>query len=208
MNNAIWDFDGTLYDSYPGMLKALLEIFAQHGLTLNPEQTLVAIKRNSIRQLMTELAPKVGADATELEAAFHRQEAQYLPMAKPYPQTAQTLKAMADQGNQHLLMTHRDHTAWELLQRDGLAGYFLGGVDSELNLPRKPDPAAINYLMDRFQLNPAMTAMIGDRRLDVVAGQRAHVKGIYLNIDGLNDAPQADFVVNQLQAIPSLFNRK
>ena len=29
--NAIWDFDGTLYDSYPGMMKALAALVTANG---------------------------------------------------------------------------------------------------------------------------------------------------------------------------------
>ncbi|WP_263849364.1 HAD hydrolase-like protein [Lacticaseibacillus saniviri] len=76
-------------------------------------------------------------------------------------------------------MTHRDKSAWTLLDRDGFADWFLGGVTTELHLKRKPDPEAINYLLMRYQLNPEVTVMVGDRRLDIVAGQNAHVHTAY-----------------------------
>ncbi|WP_368280429.1 HAD hydrolase-like protein, partial [Lacticaseibacillus paracasei] len=64
-----------------------------------------------------------------------------------------------------------------------------------------PAPDSIQYLLKRFQLNPAVTAMIGDRSLDVDAGINAGVKTIYFNVDGLNAAPQADFQVDHLEAV-------
>jgi len=205
MNNAIWDFDGTLYDTYPGMLQALLEVLKAQGITLNPDTTFETIKRGSIRDLLRDLAPQTGLSLTDLEAAYHKQEARYLPEAKPYPQTKAVLEAMVAQGNRHFLLTHRDQAAWEMLARDGLKDLFEGGVDRSQDLPRKPDPGAINYLLQQYDLTPEATAMIGDRKLDVLAGQAAHVKGIYLNIDGFNDAPGADAIVAQLSDIPPLF---
>ena len=80
-------------------------------------------------------------------------------------------------------------------------------MDADLKLPRKPAPDAIQYLLRRFQLNPAVTAMIGDRSLDVDAGINADVKTIYFNVDGLNAAPQADYQVNHLIEIPPLFRK-
>ncbi|KRM72713.1 HAD hydrolase-like protein [Lacticaseibacillus brantae] len=205
MRNAIWDFDGTLYDTYPGMLQALLEVLRAHGVDLNADKTFETIKRGSIRDLLRELAPKTGLTLVDLEAAYHKQEAQYLLDAKPYPQAAAVLETMVAHGNRHFLLTHRDEAAWDMLARDGLKHLFEGGVDRSQDLPRKPDPAAINFLLHRYALRPDETGMIGDRKLDVLAGQAAHVQGIYLNIDGFNDAPTADAIVAQLSDIPALF---
>ena len=91
------------------------------------------------------------------------------------------------------------------MAKDHAADLFLGGVDADLDLPRKPAPDSIQYLLKRFQLNPAVTAMIGDRSLDVDAGINAGVKTIYFNVDSLNAAPQADFQVDHLEEIPPLF---
>ena len=186
--NAIWDFDGTLYDSYPGMMKALAALVTANGGQIEPKT-------------------QVGRSVADLEADYHQRARAYLQDIHPYPEALAVLKAIKAQGGHNLLLTHRDRSAWEILAHDQADTLFLGGVDADLKLPRKPAPDAIQYLLRRFQLNPAVTAMIGDRSLDVDAGINADVKTIYFNVDGLNAAPQADYQVDHLIEIPPLFRK-
>lgn len=117
------------------------------------------------------------------------------------------MKAIQATGGQHLLLTHRDRSAWEILALDTADTLFLGGVDADLKLPRKPAPDAITYLLRRYSRLPAVTAMIGDRSLDVDAGIHADVKTIVFNVDGRLAAPQADYTVELLIEIPPLFRQ-
>lgn len=204
MQNFIWDFDGTLYDTYPGMMAALVQVAQENGAAIDAAKTLVAIKAGSIKDWLQTFAAERGLDYATLDKRFHDLEATKLGMAKPYPQTAALLQRIHEAGGNNLLMTHRDKSAWTLLDRDGFADWFLGGVTTELHLKRKPDPEAINYLLERYQLNPEVTVMVGDRRLDIVAGQNAHVHTAYFNVDGLNDAPMADWQVDHLQDLAKL----
>ncbi|QVI35972.1 haloacid dehalogenase [Lacticaseibacillus chiayiensis] len=205
--NAIWDFDGTLYDSYPGMMKALRSLVLDNGGQIESQELYRQVKKTSIKKFLTDFGSKVGRSVDELEAEYHRRARVYLHDIHPYPAALSVLTAIKEQGGHNLLLTHRDHSAWDILANDHADTLFLGGVDSDLDLPRKPAPDAIQYLLKRFQLNPAVTAMIGDRSLDVDAGINAGVKTIYFNVDGLNAAPQADFQINHLEEIPRLFRK-
>ena len=205
--NAIWDFDGTLYDSYSGMMKALAALVTANGGQIEPKTLYRQVKETSIKQFLTGFGQQVGRSVADLEADYHQRARAYLQDIQPYPEALTVLKAIKAQGGHNLLLTHRDRSAWEILAHDQADTLFLGGVDADLKLPRKPAPDAIQYLLRRFQLNPAVTAMIGDRSLDVDAGINADVKTIYFNVDGLNAAPQADYQVNHLIEIPPLFRK-
>ncbi|WP_125703589.1 HAD family hydrolase [Lacticaseibacillus daqingensis] len=203
--NAIWDLDGTLFDTYPEMLQALLQILAAHDLAQDPAALLARIKRGSIQETVQALATSAGLAASTVLAEYHALEHQTVMTAQPYPEARAVLRAVKAAGGHNLLLTHRDRSAWALLQQAGIRDLFLGGVTSELDLPRKPAPDAINYLLHQYQLNPARTAMIGDRKLDVQAGLAAGVSGVYFNVDGLNDAPMATVQVNHLRELVPLF---
>ena len=51
--NAIWDFDGTLYDSYPGMMKALAALVTANGGQIEPKTLYRQVKETSIKQFLT-----------------------------------------------------------------------------------------------------------------------------------------------------------
>ena len=50
--NYIWDFDGTLYDTYPIMLKALMETFKEFGIEKDEKEVYQKIKTESIGQMI------------------------------------------------------------------------------------------------------------------------------------------------------------
>lgn len=207
ITNAIWDLDGTLYDTYPGILKALHETLETIGVDIDQPSLYKIIKHGSVTETALSYARQQGEDQQAVLAEYHRCEALEVMKATPYPQTAEVLRGVVAQGGTNLLMTHRDDKAWTLLARNGLDTLFLGGVTSDLHLARKPKPDAVLYLVDKYALDPAHTAMIGDRKLDVIAGQAAGVQGVYFNIDKLNDAPMADHQIEQLTDILPLIGK-
>ena len=44
MNNWIWDFDGTLFDSYPRMTRSLIDALAEQGVRPSWEDAIAQIK--------------------------------------------------------------------------------------------------------------------------------------------------------------------
>ncbi|WP_225047137.1 HAD hydrolase-like protein [Lacticaseibacillus kribbianus] len=207
LTNAIWDLDGTLYDTYPSILSALHETLTKHGVTVDPTALLVTTKKTSVHAVIEDYARQLGWDAKAIFAEYHDVEVKRVLSCQPYPEARATLEAVVAASGRNFLMTHRDDSAWTLLQNSGLRDLFTGGVTSTAKLARKPKPDAVLYIVDRWQLDPAVTAMIGDRSLDIVAGQAAGVQGIYFDVDGLADAPMADHHVDHLHEIPALFGR-
>ena len=74
--NAIWDFDGTLYDTYPVMLAALEQVYAQYQVPVERQALYRLIKQQSIRVALQQLAQKLHIDYQQLDADYHRIEAQ------------------------------------------------------------------------------------------------------------------------------------
>ena len=52
--NFIWDFDGTLYDTYPIMLMSLMKTFEEFGIEKDEKVVYRKIKEESIRQMITD----------------------------------------------------------------------------------------------------------------------------------------------------------
>ena len=58
LKNYIWDFDGTLFDTYPVMLRALKQVMIQHDIRYDGDLAYF-IKKYSIR----DFAKQYGTDA-------------------------------------------------------------------------------------------------------------------------------------------------
>ncbi|WP_155287226.1 HAD hydrolase-like protein [Lacticaseibacillus zhaodongensis] len=199
MKTVIWDFDGTLFDTYPGMIKALQATLSDYGTQdSDAHALLLAIKIDSMKKVFDDYAREHQVDRKELQRVYNGYELELNADPKPYPGAGESLQAVHAAGGMNLLWTHRDQKAWRLLQRYGWKDLFAGGTTIDMHFKRKPDPESINFLLNKFNLQAADTLVVGDRYLDVAAGTAAGCNTLYLNVDGLNAAPAATWHADSL----------
>ena len=183
VRHIFWDFDGTLLDSYPAMVRSFVAAAGDFGIAVTPERALTLMKEN-LRYCCDVIGGENGVSSDELIAAFRRHEQDELKQGlPPVPFIPETLKTLHDAGVQHYVATHRDLQCRDLLEKAGLAQYFSGYVTQEDRLPRKPAPDMLLHLMDKHHLNPAECLMVGDRPLDTEAGINAGVLSVLLDME-------------------------
>ena len=170
-----WDFDGTLYDSYPQILNALKQTLQSYSLPVPPDEDLLREAKILVSHALNTFGG--GLPQEELMArfqSFHHAIASF-PL---YEGTAQCLKTLQANGVRHYLYTHRSLTARKQLEQDGLWPLFSDFVTSEDGFPLKPAPDALLALARRNGLDFSECAMIGDREIDVQSGYNAGMSGI------------------------------
>lgn len=200
--NYIWDFDGTLYDTYPIMLKALMRTFKEFDINKDEETVYKKIKMESIRQMIVDWH----LPAPDFDQKYHAYEAQQNKDSYPFEETKETLEKLQDKGGQHFILTHRTvESTWNLLKRDGLDALIVDIIGSDSNYPRKPDPSAINYFIDNYQLDRNKTVMIGDRKLDIEAGNNAGVQTVFFDIDYFKQDIKSAYFINNLKEMVQIF---
>ncbi len=195
IRHAFWDFDGTLLDSYPAMVRAFQAGAAEFGLQTNPVR-LLDLMKNCLTHCCETISRESGVPTGMLLAAFRRHEQaelqRGLPPVKGVPEA---LAAMHRRGVRHYVATHRDLQCRELLDMAGLGGYFTGYVTQEDGLPRKPAPDMPLHLMKKFGLQAEECVMIGDRPLDVESGMAAGIMGILLDPEGRFPGARCDLSI-------------
>ena len=204
VRHVFWDFDGTLLDSYPAMVRAFVAGAADFGITVTPARTLNLMKEN-LRHCCEVIGGEHGVDADALVAAFRRHEQGEL--AKGLPPVAgipETLKALQAHGIKHYVATHRDLQCRDLLEMAGLARYFTGYVTAEDKLPRKPAPDMLLHLMDKHGLKPEECLMVGDRPLDTEAGINAGILSVLLDIENRFPAGKCSLRIPAAQLLTDL----
>lgn len=193
----IWDFDGTLYDSYPIMLKAFIKTLTEEGFDPDPKEIYRLLKESSSKKV----AEKYDLDFAEFTAKFKANEALDQRLPQSFPGTKETLRAVIANGGKNYILTHRDiYTTKELLEREGIAELITEVVGPENQFPRKPDPTSLLYLVEKYGMDKEQTVMIGDRTMDVLAGKGAAVKTIFYDIEDLLDV-DADHIVHSMKEI-------
>ena len=198
----IWDFDGTLYDSYPQMAAQLTLALAEFGAVESQQAVYALIKRTMYHGMAT-LAQRHALDVTALSAAFRRLQGEH-PVFPPMAGLAACLADTAALGCRHYLFTHRDRTALAQLDADGLAHWFTDAVTRESGFADKPSPQAIVSLMDRHSFLPPQTVMIGDRDIDIQSGSAAGARSILLDPQGFYPTLEPTWRVQCLAQIPGI----
>lgn len=202
MKNFIWDFDGTLFDTYPHTVTVLHRYMAERGRQYDYD-ALYAI----CREHMGKARAFCKADEEEWNEYFRREaDINALPLAGPYRGTENVLASVTAAGGRNFLYTHRNAISIKYLQKYDFVKYFTGFVTMENNFPQKPAPDAILYLIGRFALNPKETLMIGDREIDILSGKNAGVSTC-LYMEGTPGVPntEADYTAENMEALQALF---
>ncbi|MDZ5470477.1 HAD-IA family hydrolase [Bacillus sp. 31A1R] len=158
--NILWDFDGTLFNTYPAYTKLFQEavpnatqeeVFKQLKVSFSHTFKYFELgeeMQNQIRKKARELKPK------ELF---------------PFPAVEEVLK----QADLNVIMTHKEREdVWNILKFHKLDHYFIDMVAGDDGYPRKPDPASYKYLHEKHHIDLA----IGDRELDILPAKQLGIK--------------------------------
>lgn len=185
MREFLWDLDGTLLDTYPAMVQAFQQAVAELGGTITAEATYRLMRQQSVGYAEKTIAAQNSWDWQDLRAGYQRWEPQLQQAPAAFAGAKAVLAKVVAVGGHNYLMTHRDESAQTYLVQAGLDHYFTDAVTADQPFPRKPDPAALNYLLDKHHVDRQQAVMVGDRNLDIEAGHNAGIAGYLFDIDQL-----------------------
>lgn len=182
-----WDLDGTLYDTYPQMVRAFAETLEQLQIPADRAHIYRLMRQDSLGVAFDWYAARFAVTRVQLEARYYPLEKQ-LQQPQLFAGVREVLTAVVAAGGRNFLLTHRNDRSLTFMHHDGIMGLFTDYVTADQPFPRKPDPTSLNYLIDRNRVQRSGAVMIGDRNLDVEAGHRAQIDGILFDPDQLIQA--------------------
>lgn len=177
-----WDFDGTLYNTYPIMVKSFVEALALEKITADIQEAYTIMRQKSLSDAFL-LYVDNEKKRSYLKQKYQQIEKSLANEVFLFDGAREVCQKIVDQGGQNFLLTHRDQSALAFLKRDGLLPLFTDFVTAQQHFARKPNPASLNYLLHKHQINLAKAVMIGDRKLDVLAGKNAQIAGVLFDPD-------------------------
>ncbi len=186
----IWDFDGTLFDTYERISSAFREALHRLGCDRPHDEVLVAVKQ-SVRGAAARYAREYGLNEEAINRLYHDIE-DALPVDDmiPFPGAQAFLQAVLARGGRHFLYTHRDQRALIALGNHGMASCFSGAITIEDPFPFKPAPDALLYLIKKHDIAPEKAVMLGDRDIDMDAALNAGLSGCLIDSGHYYDAYQ------------------
>lgn len=198
----IYDFDGTLSDSYPVFTDALLELLGRYGLTAERE-TCYSLLKVSVGHALR--AFDFGRPTTEVASEFNHL---YHELARrnmqAFPGAADILRYAVERGKRNYIYTHTGKFAFEMMDKMQLTGYVDYVLDASAGYPRKPAPDALYYLFEHCGIEPSRAIIVGDRDIDIEAGHNAGIHGCLIDQGNYYPKLEAEYRIADLAELKNI----
>lgn len=174
----IWDFDGTLFDTYPALNRSIQRAAADLGAEVSSEQ-IARLLSQTLALCVETLVAEHSFDAELFRKRIDGYHAQAtLEEKPPIPGAIEACQRIMAAGGENYIFTHRDHESMgELLKWYGVSDLFVDRMSVADGFPRKPDPAGFLGVLKKHNLPPDDVLCVGDRALDVIAAREAGIAG-------------------------------
>lgn len=180
--NYIWDFDGTIFDSYPHICASLFRLFDDMGIADVYDREMcmrhLQVSFGSMKRF-TGISDEVYSRFVEYELRMGEEEIE--PKVVPYADARDILSKIKENGGRNFIYTHRGSTLFGYLDDFGFTELFDGFVTADDHFPSKPAPDAILSIIEKYRLDKNETIMIGDREIDGLSGVNAGIDGALVN---------------------------
>lgn len=199
----IWDFDGTLLDTYPNITGYLHAALSDYGYE---------VSQTEILEKMMETIPFAIRYYSELyhlpdlSLRYHQyyQEEATAPVSA-FPGVIEVLRRVQEIGAANYIFTNRNKTIYPMLEKAGILGEFKEIVTAEdPHFMVKPAPDTIQYLMKQYGGTPENTVMIGDRCCDLESGYNAGCRTCHLLTPAVPQYPPCDWRIQNYQEMLAL----
>lgn len=199
----IWDLDGTLFDSYQVIIPNARRTFLEFGVDYDPDYIRSYTLGISLGDLFIKTGKEYGCSSKALHKRYLELQAMRDHEIPPMLHAGEILSAMAERGIYNLVYTHKGDAAFDVLDRLGFTRYFTEILTGDSGFARKPDPEAIFYLMEKYNLTKENTFYVGDRPMDIRCAVNAGIRSILLQPEGNGGtkAGEEDFVIRDLLEI-------
>lgn len=203
-----WDVDGTLIDSEPLHLNALLATCAAHGVDISdlPDDAFVGVSLHGVWEAIGSRYP------ANLDRARWVEEinAHYRSRCRAIPVDA-TVRCLVEQlaraGWRQVAVSNSNRAIVDAnLSQLGLTGLFEFSLSLDDVARGKPDPEPYRRAADRLGLPPERMAVVEDS-VSGLASARAAGCFVIALWDSPDPPAEADALVSKLEDVPSLLAR-
>lgn len=200
MKYFIWDLDGTLFNTYPGMIKAFCQAVEFFGI----EYDLSKVKQLVMKSVdfAADYYSTDQIDQKSIKKKYSEIETT-LPLSskEPFDGLIDTLSAIKQSGGGSFILTHRGLSTLDIIKHWDIEHLITETVTKANGFKRKPDPEAFNYLIEKYNLDKDKTLGVGDRDIDLLASNGAGIRSCFFNTNNLNMEKCWDYEIKSLTDI-------
>ena len=171
----LFDFDGTLADTAPCILKTMCETFTRMNIPVPDDDAMkatIGLPLEDALQLLGRLDDERRAEAAALyRKLFPDYEGEFV---KIFPGVNETLSRLKSDGKRMAIVTSRGaKSLLAINNHNDLGKYFETMVTNNDHLTPKPAPDMVLALLDRMHLSREEVLVVGDTTFDIEMGNHA-----------------------------------
>jgi phosphoglycolate phosphatase len=206
--NILFDLDGTLFDSLPGIEYSVQEAFRACELPLGHSDLrfLIGPPIRAILARAGEISDEAALD--RLERAFrHSYDTEGWQMSVCFPGAADALRELRRRGCRLFIVTNKPrHIALAILEREGLTGLFDEVVTRDSRSPAYQDKAEmVSATRLSHKLVSDSCLLVGDTMEDAIAAESAGICMAWMAHGyGNLPEPQPAVIAGVLRGFPQL----
>ena len=188
----IFDLDGTLVDSLPGIAASLNHALRKNGFPEHPKKAVRGFIGNGSRILVKRAIPAQSPDALvdAIEADFkvHYDET-WSQGTHIYPEISGLLTTLKSQGHPLAILSNKpDPFTRSIVQALFPEVVFAAVIGQRPGIPHKPDPTGALEISTLLNLEPGNCMIIGDSTIDIHTARAAGMKAVSVSW-GYHDVP-------------------
>ena len=203
----IFDLDGTLIDTVEGITIAANKYLSSHNIPfVYSRADIESFIGNGAPLLFKRMMKNYEYNENDYQEflTFYRDNQKY---SKVYPEVVSSLKALISRGYSLFILSNKPDSLLQILIRELLSEInfkYIQGQDNKY--PTKPDVTLLNEkIINNFDLDPNEGYYVGDSYVDVLTGQNAKLKSIFVTY-GYGDYQKAmsykpDYIIGKFKDI-------
>lgn len=179
MSNFIFDMDGTLLDSYSGILESVMDVLKLNNIDIKSNDALDYILTYSVLDFMNKIGKEYNLDSKKLWDLYQESRINTQYNYKLMPNCIRMLDELSKNGAKLFIFTHKGKSMIEIEKRDFESIFIDVIYAGKEHFKRKPSSYSIDYLVDKYNLDKEDTYYVGDRPIDIECAYNANIKSIF-----------------------------
>jgi phosphoglycolate phosphatase len=205
----IFDLDGTLIDSVTDLANSVNYTLAEIGLPGHTRDEIKGFVGDGVQKLIKRSLGQTHMDRFDQAFAtfMHHYDLHCTDNTVLYPGVAETLSKLAETYSLAVLTNKSLKFSLKILEALRVRSYFREVLGGDSLPTKKPDPAGILYLAEKWNLKPDQIIMVGDHATDIETGNKAGCKTIFIN-GGIGETRglQPDVFIDNMPELPGLLS--
>lgn len=183
----IWDFDGTLFDTYGEISKVIEQVLIKKGLL--EDYSLIANNlHKSLSHTLKFLSEKHNLNYEKLVSDFmEAEEKMNVQKALPFEGVSQIIEKVE---GYNFIVTNRGASIFRFLEAKDYLKHFKEVLYRDSGFLLKPSSETVDYLVNKYKLDKKQILFIGDRDIDIECANNSKIDSCYYDSHNiLNIAP-------------------